>query len=64
MDSFVGRVLSAMIVPIVILAMFGLLFSCVSGKGSGCPVDPVTKKGQCSKYRDHEAWSRATAAEM
>lgn len=65
MEGLAGRFLSAMIVPIIVLALIGLLYSCVTGQRSkDCPIDPVTKKAQCSPWKDHEAWSRATAAQM
>lgn len=64
MGSVGGKVLAAMVVPLILLAVIGMMTSCGGGSGGGCPVDPVTKKQICSRYSDHEAWSRATVSEM
>lgn len=57
------KLLGAVFGPILLLAVVGLLLGKCSGEPA-CPVDPLTNKEICSKYSDHEAWSRATASEM
>lgn len=66
MGSAPGKLLSTIAVPICVLALIGTLLSCLGGGTGGgrCPIDPLDGKPACSRFTDHESWSRATVAEM
>jgi len=61
-DRITDRLIATALKPLLFLAAIGLLLSWCDGKPD-CPVDPLTGREVCSKYTDHEAWSRAIVHE-
>jgi hypothetical protein len=57
-----NKLLGAIAGPVILLALIGMLLGMCSGEPA-CPVDPLTGKQVCSKYKDYEGWSRAVVAE-